>query len=83
MLWHSILGHYDNVSTDQFECWVKGRLPHTRGKEDPELMYSSSTICVDHASNYISVHHQVTLGGMDMVHTQWDMLHTATGRLHR
>ena len=32
------------VGTDQFECWVKGGLPHTRGKEDPESMYTISTI---------------------------------------
>ena len=60
----------DCVSTDQFECRVKGRLPHTRGKEDPESMYSGGTIFIDHASGYIIVHHQVSLGGSDTVRSK-------------
>ena len=48
----------DCVSSDQFEYSVKGRLLHTRGKEDPDLVYCGVTIFVDHTSNYISVHYQ-------------------------
>ena len=59
--------HGDCVSTDQFECRVKGQILHTRGKEDLELMYSGGTIFVYHASKYISVYHQVSLGGLDTV----------------
>ena len=27
----------DNVSTDQYKCRVNGRLPYTKGKEDPSI----------------------------------------------
>lgn len=52
----------DCVSSDHFECRVKGRFPHTIDKEDPDLMYRGGILFVDHASNYISVHHQVSRG---------------------
>ena len=52
----------DCVSSDHFECRVKGRFPHNIDKEDPDLMYRGGILFVDHASNYISVHHQVSRG---------------------
>ena len=32
------------VSTDQYECRVKGRLPNTNGKEEPHKMLCGGTI---------------------------------------
>ena len=46
----------DCVSTDQFECRIKGRLPSSRGKEDPDKMYSGGTIFVDHATGLIDIY---------------------------
>ena len=52
----------DTVSTDQYEFSVKGRLPNTRGREDPAKMYCGDTLFNDHASSNIDVYHQVSLG---------------------
>ena len=41
------------VSTDQYECRVEGRLPNTRGKEDPQKMFCGGAVFVDHASGVI------------------------------
>ena len=46
----------DRVSTDQFECRLKGGLPYSKGKEDPEKMFSGGTIFVDHAYQFIDLH---------------------------
>ena len=51
----------ETVSTDQYECRVKGRLPNTRGREDPHKMYCGGTLFNDHASSKIDVYHQVSL----------------------
>ena len=48
----------DCVSTDQFEYRVKGSFPASRGKEDPQNMYSGGTVYVDHASSPIHVYNQ-------------------------
>ena len=55
----------NNISTDQYECQVKGRLHHTRGREDPQYMFSGGTIFVDHATWMLSVYHQVSLDVTD------------------
>ena len=60
----------DCVSTDQYECRVKGSLPNTRGKEDSQKMYSGGTIFVDYASGVIKIHHQVSLGDSDTVRSK-------------
>jgi hypothetical protein len=54
-----------SISTDQYECRIRGRLPHTKGKEDPLKMYSGGTLFVDHASGLIRVYNQVSLGASD------------------
>ena len=60
-----LLGYY--VSTDQYECRIKGRLQNTRGKEDPQNMYCGRTIFVYHAISKIDVMHQVSLRASDTV----------------
>ena len=60
----------DQVSTYQFECRVKCRLPHSKGKEYSEKMYSGGTIFVDHASQYINLHCQVSLGTSDTIRSK-------------
>ena len=60
----------DTVSTDQYECRIKGRLPYTKGKEDPKKMFSGGTLFVDHATGYIKVYNQVSLGGSDTVRSK-------------
>ncbi len=58
------------MSTDQYECRIKGRLPNTRGKEDPQKMYCGGTLFSDHASSKINVFHQVSLGATDTVRSK-------------
>ena len=55
------------VSTDQFECRIKGWLPSSCGKEDPHKIYSGGTLFVDHASGVIKVYHQVSVSASDKV----------------
>ena len=49
------------VSVDHFVCSTKGRLLHTKGKEDPKAQYTGGCIFVDHASGYVFIEHQVHL----------------------
>ena len=58
------------VSTDQYECRVKGRLPNTRGREDPHKMYCGRTLFNDHASSKINVYQQVSLGASDTIRSK-------------
>ena len=58
------LQHGDCVSTDQYECRVKGRLHNTRVREDPQKMYCGGIIFVDHAPSKVDVLHQVSLGSV-------------------
>ena len=62
----------DCVSTDQYECRVKGSLPNTRGREDPQKIYCGGTLFNDHASSKIDVYHQVSLGASDTVRSKHD-----------
>ena len=49
----------DRVSSDQFECRVKGLLSTSRGKEDPHKIYSGGTVFIDHATGLIDRYNQV------------------------
>jgi hypothetical protein len=55
----------DMVSIDQFVSKVRGRLPHTKGKEDSKDQYSGGTIYVDSASGYVFVDNQVSLNAAE------------------
>ena len=55
------------VSTDQYEYRVKKLLPYTKGKEDPHKMLGGGAIFVDHASGFVKIYNQVSLGDIDTV----------------
>ena len=60
----------DQVSTDQYEFIVKGRLPYTKVKEDPHKMLCGGTLFVDHASSYVKIFNQLSLGDADKVRSK-------------
>ena len=60
----------DMVSTDKYEYRNKGRLPYTRGKEDPKKIFSGSTLFVDHIMGYIKICNQLPLGVSDTVRSK-------------
>ena len=62
------------VSIDQYESTVRGRLPHTQGKEPESEQYVGGTIGVDHASSFIFHRNQVSLRAADTILTKriWD-----------
>jgi len=47
------------VSIDHYVSSVRGRLYTSFGKSPPHQMFSGGTIMVDHASDFVAVHHQV------------------------
>ena len=49
------------IFADQYISKIKGRLPHTRGKESDSDKYVSGTIFVDAATSFTRVYHQPTL----------------------
>mgnify|MGYP003546497441 FL=1 len=49
------------VSVDHFICHTKGRLYTSKGKTQPESMFSGGCMFVDHASGAVHVEHQVSL----------------------
>jgi len=49
------------VSIDQYQSSVRGRLPHTQGKEPPDKKYTGGSIYYDHSSQDIFVQHQISL----------------------
>ena len=51
----------DCVSIDQYESTIRGRLPHTYGKERTEEQYRGGTLFVDHASGMIFLVNQMSL----------------------
>ena len=57
----------DCFSVDQYESSVRGRLPHTRGRERSTNRYCGGTLFFDHASTKIFVRHQVSLKGPETV----------------
>jgi hypothetical protein len=60
----------DCASIDQYESRVRGRLSTSRGNEQAHTQYCGGTIFADHASGFLSVQHQVTLGGSDTVRSK-------------
>ena len=78
----------DCVITDQYECRVKGRLPNTEGKEDPQIMCCGGTVFVEHASGVIKTNHQVSLGASDTIrskelHELWAVEHGVSIKSYR
>ena len=57
----------DCLSVDQYESNVRGRLPHTRGRERSTSRYRGGTLFFDHASSKVFVRHQVALDGYETV----------------
>jgi len=55
------------VSVDHYQSAVPGRLYTSKGGTDPRHMFHGGAIFVDHASGYLDVRHQVTLGAADSV----------------
>ena len=51
----------DKVSVDQYISALPGRLRGTYGKESPKQQFHGGTIFVDHATQYVSIHNQVSL----------------------
>ena len=49
------------VAADHLKSSLRGRLPHTYGKEAEDDRYSGSCLFMDYASSYIYVYHQVQL----------------------
>jgi hypothetical protein len=58
------------ISSDQFVSSLKGRLPHTYGKENENDKFVGGTIFVDEASEFITVQNQVSLGAVETVHAK-------------
>ena len=67
----------DCVSVDQYLCHVRGRLPHTKGREPISRRYSGGTLFVDHASTYMFLHHQVSLGMPETIEGKHKFEHEA------
>ena len=57
----------DCLSLDQYESAVRGRLPHSYGKEKVSSRLVGGTIAVDHASGYVFLRNQQTLRAGDTV----------------
>ena len=62
-------GH--TISTYQYKCKAKRRIPHTRGKEDPHKIHCGGTIFIDHGSSKIDVFYQVLLGALDTIRSNY------------
>ena len=58
------------VSVDQYESTVRGRLPHTRGREAHRDRYCGGTIFIDHATGLVKAYHQVSLGASDTLRSK-------------
>ena len=61
---------WDTLSTYQYECRVKGRLPNTRRREDPAKIYCGGTLFNDHGSFNADVYHQVSLECLDTIRSK-------------
>ena len=57
----------DRCSMDQYESSVRGRLPHTQGKELEALKYCGGTLFIHHASSRDFAYHQVSLSATDTI----------------
>ena len=78
----------DCVSTDQYECRVKGRLSNKKFKEYYQRMYCGGTVFVDHDSGVITINHQVSLGASYTVrskelHELWAAEHGVSIKSYR
>ena len=69
----------DCCSVDQYESSVRGRLPHTRGREGTKSRYCGGTLFYDHASSKIFVRHQTTLSGAETVEAKRSVDREALG----
>ena len=49
------------VSADHYISRAPGRLYHTKGKSDQFDMFSGGCVFIDHASDYVSIKHQVDI----------------------
>jgi hypothetical protein len=58
------------VSSDQFVSSSKGRLTTSKGKEPDSQKYTGGTIFYNHASGFIFVVSQVSLGAAETIHTK-------------
>jgi hypothetical protein len=57
----------DTVFTDQLESRDRGHLLHTAGREQESDQSCGSSVCVDVASGYGHIEHQVTLNTTDSI----------------
>ena len=58
------------VSEDHYISRAPGRLYHTKGKSDPSDMFSGGYVFSDHASDYLSIKHQVGINATE-IHTHF------------
>jgi hypothetical protein len=56
-----ILTPGQRISCNLYESTVRGRLPHTRGKESDDSKYAGGAIFMDVASKLVFVHHMHNL----------------------
>ena len=66
----NILKPGQRVSADQYYSSVRGRLPHTKGKESETDQYCGGTIFVDHATDLVYHQHQIGLTAAETVHSK-------------
>ena len=55
------------VSVDHYHCKEPGRTYQSRGSKRTNQMYCGGLLATDHASGYISIHHQVTFSAADTI----------------
>jgi hypothetical protein len=67
----------DLVYVNQYESSIRGRLPHTYGKEKQSSMYCGGTIFVDVASGTVHLYHQVSLAAADTLLSKAQFEHEA------
>jgi hypothetical protein len=67
------------ISLDQYESTVRGRLPHTYGRESQIQRYVGGTIGVDHATGYVFLRNQSTLKAGDTVRSVHEFEREALG----
>jgi hypothetical protein len=67
-----ILQPGQRVSIDLYQSTVRGRLPHTRGKESDDDKYCGGAIITDHATGLVFHKHQVGLTAMETIMSKHD-----------
>ena len=65
---HILPGHM--VSTDNYISGDPVKIYHTKGKSDQSDMLSGVCVCIDHASGYVMIKHQVALNATETVNTK-------------